>query len=234
MGRSGLALRSLVGLMLIVSALAHAAGPGPAAKRTSNSTGTAASSKAMDPMSKVHPLPASLERKVQAFKADVGARGFEVSRGYWTLWGAEECKYAIKTVGICYGNNPTAPYVVAMMPPWSDEYVDQRFQQAIRQPQRNMFGTFRLGEREALVVMAQMPPSARYFGVHTNVYSRKDEFNEDDPIYEKLADIDPDFPALREVLFVTTPDPERMLLLSSIGDSVNNVVIQRKSPNELP
>jgi len=220
--------------MLIVSALAHAAGPGPAAKRTSNSTGTTASSKAMDPMSKVHPLPASLERKVQAFKADVGARGFEVSRGYWTLWGAEECKYAIKTVGICYGNNPTAPYVVAMMPPWSDEYVDQRFQQAIRQPQRNMFGTFRLGEREALVVMAQMPPSARYFGVHTNVYSRKDEFNEDDPIYEKLADIDPDFPALREVLFVTTPDPERMLLLSSIGDSVNNVVIQNKSGGELP
>jgi hypothetical protein len=180
-------------------------------------------------MSKVNPLPAPLEHTVQAFRAEVGSRGFEVARGYWTLWGAEECKYAIQTVGLCYGNNPTAPYVIGIVPQWSDEYFDQRFQHALMQPRRNMIGTYRLGEREALVVMAQMPPSARYFGVHTNVYSRKDELNENDPIYSDLYDIDPDFPALRGVLFVTTPDPERMLMVASIGDSLNNVVIQNKN-----
>jgi len=181
-------------------------------------------------MSKVNRLPASLERTVQTFKTEVLSRGFAVARGYWTLWGAEQCKYAIQTVGLCYGNNPTAPYVVAMVPQWPDEYFDQRFQHALMQPRRNMIGTYRLGEREALVVMAQMPPSARYFGAHTNVYSRKDDLNEKDPVYEKLYLIDPDFPALLGVLFVSTPpDPERMLMVASIGDSVNNVVIQNKS-----
>lgn len=233
MGRSSLVWQSLIVLLLMSSALAGAAGPGPAALRATGPANGVTVNRAMDPLSKANRLPASLERTVQAFKQVVGARGFEVARGYWTLWGVEDCKYAIQAVGICYGNNPTAPYVVAVVPPWSDEYVDQRFQHVMTQPRRNMIANYRLGEREALVVMAQMPPAARYFGVHTNVYSRKAELNEHDPIYETLYSIDPDFPALSEVLFVNAPDPERMLMVASIGDSINNVVIQNKS-GELP
>lgn len=228
MNNWSLVRRSMLGVLLMSWALANAAGAGSAPIRATGPGSAVAATRAVDPMSKVNPLPAPLERTVQAFRAEVGSRGFEVARGYWTLWGAEQCKYAIQTVGLCYGNNPTAPYVVAIVPQWFDEYFDQRFQHALMQPRRNMIGTYRLGEREALVVMAQMPPSARYFGVHTNVYSRKDELNEDDPIYSRLYDIDPDFPALRGVLFVTTPDPERMLMVASIGDSLNNVVIQNK------
>jgi hypothetical protein len=46
------------------------------------------------------------------------------------------------------------------------------------------------------------------------VYSRKDELNEEDPIYSKLSEIDPDFPALSEILFVNSPDPDRMLMVA--------------------
>lgn len=224
-----LGLWSLLVLLLMWLPLASSAGPGSGVLRAVKPVSNAGAAHAMDPLSKANRLPASLERTVRAFKQEVGARGFEVARGYWTLWGAEDCRYAIQSVGICYGNNPTAPYVIAVVPPWSDEYVEQRFQHVLMQPRRNMVANYRLGEREALVVMAQMPPSARYFGVHTNVFSRKIEFNPEDPVYEELASIDPDFPALRGLLFVESPDPERMLMVASIGDSINNVVMQEQS-----
>jgi hypothetical protein len=70
----------------------------------------------VDPMSKVFPLPPSLEQKVHALRSDLETNGYEVARGYWTLWGAEDCKFPLRTVGFCYGNNPTAPYLIAVVP----------------------------------------------------------------------------------------------------------------------
>ena len=60
------------------------------------------------------------EQKVQDFRSSLEASGYEVERGYWQLWSAEDCKYPLKTVGSCYGNNPTAPYVMAFLPHWKD------------------------------------------------------------------------------------------------------------------
>ena len=86
-----------------------------------------------DPLGKIHPLPPSLEQKVQRLRVDLEARGYEVARGYWTLWGAEDCKYPLRVIGMCYGNNPTAPYVLAVLPPWKDEFVDQSFHHLLTQ-----------------------------------------------------------------------------------------------------
>ena len=180
---------------------------------------------AMDPMGKVYPLPADLEQKVQRFRADLEARGYEVTRGYFTLWGAEDCKYPLQTVGFCYGNNPTAPYVFAVVPPWKDEFVDQLFHHAVLAAQRGMSATFRLGAQEALVVMAELPPPARYFSVATNLFTRRTTLNPADPIYIKTAS-DPQMQAL---LFATSPDPDRMMMLATIGNSTNNVVMERAS-----
>lgn len=180
---------------------------------------------ATDPLGKVNRLPASLEQKVGLVRADLESNGYAVARGYWTLWDDEDCKYPIQAVGYCYGNNPTAPYALAIVPHWKDEYADQRFQHILTQPQRNMTPNFRLDRREALVVLAQLPPPARYFGIQSNVFTRQDAFNPNDIILPRVsAD-----PLLQSILFGVSPDPSRRMLVASIGNSTNNVVIERQT-----
>lgn len=193
-------------------------------------TGIAPSAEALatkDPMGSVHRLPASLEQKVQSFRADLEARGYEVARGYWTLWGAEDCKYPIHTLGMCYGNNPTSPYALAVVPTWRQEFRDQSFQHLLTQAQRNMSATFRMSDRDALVVFAQMPPSARYFGIQSNVFTRRAAVNTEDRIYKIVAGLGDS--VMRSILFGSSPDPSRMMLVASIGNSINNVVMQGQS-----
>ena len=217
-------MRHTVSHLLLIALVALVAGcqdpvqPAAVTAAATARTGT-------DPLSKVHPLPADLEQKVHRLRVDLEARGFEVARGYWTLWGVEDCKYPIQSVGFCYGNNPTAPYVLAVVPRWKDEFVDQRHHHALTQAQRNMSAIYRLDEQEALVVLAELPPPARYFGMGTNVFSRQAAINRADPIYRLMAGE----PLLQSILFSASPNPSRLLMLASIGNSTNDVVIERES-----
>lgn len=186
----------------------------------------AAAAAATDPLSNINRLPAGLEQKVELFRTNVAAKGFAVARGYWTLWGVDDCKYPIQTVGYCYGNNPTAPYVLAVVPTWRDEYVEQKFHHLLNQPRRDMSSIYRLDPREALVIVAQLPPAARYFGIGTNVFTREIAFNPNDRIYQTLS-TDPVYkdPLLLGILFGSSPDPSRRMMVASIGNSTNNAVI---------
>ena len=179
---------------------------------------------ATDPLSKLNRLPPSLEQKVSAVRADLEARGYDVARGYWTLWGVDQCRYPIQSLGYCYGNNPTAPYALAVLPQWKDEFVDQSMQHALTQAQRNMSAIFRLDPQEALVVMAETPPPGRYFGIQTNVFTREGALNPADPILPKVSD-----PLLRDILFGVSPNPSRVMMFASIGNANNNVVVERKT-----
>lgn len=182
-------------------------------------------SAATDPLGNVNRLPAELEQRVGLLRDDLEANGFTVARGYWTLWGVNDCKYPIQTVGYCYGNNPTAPYVLAVVPTWKDEYQDQRFHHILNEPLRNMSATYRLDSREALVIVVQLPPPARYFGIQSNVFTREVAFNSADPIISFVkAD-----PLLQSILYGVSPDPSRMMLVASIGNSINNVVIEQQA-----
>jgi hypothetical protein len=177
-----------------------------------------------DPLSHVNPLPPLHEQKEQDVTSDLRSRGYEVERGYWTLWGTDQCKWAIKTIGNCYGNNPTAPYIVPLVPSWRDEFVDQKLHLAFGQVRRGFSTMYRLSDREALVVIALLPPPGAYFGLQSYVFTREGAINPDDPIYKALLD-----PALRNLIFDVSPNPSRMLTFSSIGNSNNNVVIKDKS-----
>jgi hypothetical protein len=178
-----------------------------------------------DPLGRINRLPAALEQTVGLLRDDLEGNGFAVAGGYWTLWGATDCRYPIQTLGYCYGNNPTAPYVLAVVPPWNDEYVDQRFHHILTQAQRNMSATYRLDQREALLILAQLPPPARYFGVQSNVFTREAAFNAYDPILPKVAAD----PLLQGLLFGVSPDPSRRMLMASIGNSTNNAVIEQQT-----
>jgi hypothetical protein len=180
---------------------------------------------ATDPLGNINRLPAALEQTVGLLRTDLEANGFAVARGYWTLWGVDDCKYPLQTLGYCYGNNPTAPYVLAVVPPWNDEYVDQKFHHILNEPQRNMSATYRLDKHEALVIVAQLPPPARYFGIQSNVFTREAAFNPNDPIIPFVAAD----PLLQSILFGVSPDPSRRMLVASIGNSTNNVVIGQQT-----
>lgn len=182
---------------------------------------------AMDPLSKANRLPPSLEMTVQDFQSAVVKKGYEVARGYWTLWSVDDCKLPLQTVGFCYGNNPTAPYVLAIVPPWKNEFVDQSLHHAMTEGRRNMIPNYRLGEREALVIMAQLPPPARYFGFGTNVFTRQAELNKNDPVYVKLNT--PETQDLLQIIFGASPNPDRLMMIATIGDTINNVVIENQS-----
>ena len=181
-----------------------------------NSLGSAAAE--TDPLGQANPLPASLERKVQDLRHVLEADGYETARGYWDLWTAEDCKFPLQTIGNCYGNNPTAPYVLAMLPHWNDEFVDRRMHHALAQGQRNMAPNYRLGEREALVILAEIPPPARYFGLGTNVFTRQAELNKDDPVYVKLDQ--PETQDLLGIIFGASPNPE--FLPARAGDVLHS------------
>ncbi|MGD8266370.1 MAG: hypothetical protein PVF23_09065 [Chromatiales bacterium] len=195
-------------------------------------SGASAGEFAADPLSKTNRLPPSLEQKVQDVRNVLEGSGYEVTRGYWTLWSVDDCKLPLQSVGFCYGNNPTAPYVVAVLPPWKDEFVDKSLHHALLQGQKGMTPIYRLGEREALVVMAELPPPARYFGLGTNLFTREIETNppayEDDPVYQILSE-DPVTADLLRIIFGISPNPDRLMMISSIGDTINNVVIEEQS-----
>ncbi len=184
-------------------------------------------SDAKDPHCKNNRLPRSLEKKVRDFQKAVIQDGYKVKRGYWDLWTVEDCKYPLQSVGFCYGNNPTAPYVMAFLPPWKDEFVDKSLKYALTKPRKGVNPNYRLGEREALVILAEMPPPARYFGIGTNVFTREDVLDKSDPVYEKLNQGETQ--DLLEIIFGASPNPDRLMIIASIGDTINNVVIEEES-----
>lgn len=193
--------------------------------RPTGLTAPATARTSTDPLSKANRLPADLEQKVQHFRADLEARGYEVARGYTTLWTAEDCKYAIQSMGFCYGNNPTSPYVIPVVPAWKDEFVEQSFRHLLLQAQRGMSPLYRLDAQDALVIAAELPPPARYFSVQTYLLTREETLNPADPIHRLLAGE----PLFQHILFATSPNPARLMVFASVGNSVNDVVMARKS-----
>ena len=158
---------------------------------------------ATDPLSRVNRLPASLELVVRQVTGDLTGNGYEVKRGYWALWGSDQCKYTVRVLGRCFGPNPTAPYAVPFVPPWRDEYVDDTLHNVFGPERRGYSPIFRLHETEALVILAEMPPPGAYLGLQTSVFTRQAEVNRNDAIFLGVS------AELRELLFAAAPNPSR-------------------------
>ena len=72
----------------------------------------------------VTPVNKAVESTAQQLTHALLQQGFQVGRGYPKLWAIKDCDYIIAKVGSCFANNPAAPYVIAAVPPWPEEYVD--------------------------------------------------------------------------------------------------------------
>jgi hypothetical protein len=184
-----------------------------------------------DPLRHVNQLPASLEQTAQEVARDLAARGYLLERGYPMLVTQEECdRYTFPIMGTCYGNNPASPYVVLVVKSWEDEFVDPATVNAFGKTRRGYSATYRLDPREAIVVLAELPPPGRYTGLQTWAFT-KEWLTEDEPWDPSAYAAIHDFaPALVDYLFATVPlNSSRIQSASTLSNNINNVVIERQS-----
>jgi hypothetical protein len=178
---------------------------------------------ALMPLPTAAQVSPSLDQKVQNLQSDLTAKGYEVARGKWHLFTIDDCRFAIASMGFCMGNNPAAPYVIPTVPHWDHEFSDEHLKDLLG-PAGDEWWTYRLGEREALVVMGRLPPTGAYFSVMTYAFTRQGAPDTSQPLYQALTE-----PFMRSMVFLTSPNPSRAIVFSSVGDSNNNVVIERQS-----
>ena len=162
---------------------------------------------------------------VDQFMADLKKRGFEVAQGYFQLWGIEDCPQSFAVMGTCYFNNPTAPYVLAVVPYWPDEYIDPATQGAFGATDPGYGTSFRFDPNEAIVIFGFLPPKAAYFGIQSYLFTRKGDYQTNNDTYRFIHDI-----GATDVFFHRVPgNQERIGSFDSLSNSNNNVVIERQS-----
>ena len=171
------------------------------------------------------PLPPIAEME-QALTANLMAQGLETSGGYFDLLDSSDCPEIVPVMGMCYSPNPVAPYILPAMVPWHDEFVDPATRKAFGAVRPGHSFLFRLDPREAIVIMAELPPPARYFGCQTYVFTRRGSINTSNPVYKFLSLL---YPEKLNLFFRLSPNPDRVLLFASLSNAINNVVIERQS-----
>jgi len=158
---------------------------------------------------------------------DLRKEGFEVSRGYFKLWTIDDCDFTADIMGVCYGNNPAAPYVITTLPTWPEEYVDPETSNLWEPSKEAYHDVYRFDPREALLIYGKLPPPGAYFSEQTWIFSRVGEYDTESETYmdinEYLSDLVP-------IFFSQIPGhPERIQSFSSLSNIINNVVIEQQS-----
>ena len=177
----------------------------------------------------INKVPGQVESTAQRLTHALLKQGYDVSRGYFKLWSPATCDYMIAKLGFCFAPNPAAPYVTFALPPWPEEFVDYNSNVFAPSPS-SYHDVFRLDPREAIVILAQMPPLADYFSEQSFVFTRQGTYKEDSKTYQDIA-TDPGLRFLLPVLFrpVNALHPERILVWSDLSNPINNVTMERQS-----
>ena len=171
-------------------------------------------------------VPASLERIAKNLTEDLEHHDFEVKRGYFSLFTVADCQYPIAILGNCFGNNPVAPYIVYALPSWPGEYVDPTLVNLTGPTPAGFNNVFRFDPKEAVIILAQLPPQGAHFGLQHYEFSREGTINTSDPIYLWLGT---QSAVIQKLFFDYCPDPTRLRIFASIGNSNNNGVVERQS-----
>lgn len=157
--------------------------------------------------------------------------GFQVNPGYPQLYTQEDCKhYTYPVLKNCLLNNPAAPYVTPVVKSWPTEYVDPATAAAFGPMRPGYSGTYRLEPRDALVVYGKMPPPGRYMSLQTWQFSQEGRWRAGEyRTWERTTGR----PVPMQYLFDTVPSDGRrsgrVQSASALGDTVNNVVMERRS-----
>jgi hypothetical protein len=168
-------------------------------------------------VSKVSAQPAGQESPMGLYSSWLKSLGpnYEVVQGNIFLVTNSECPLFVSIFDSCFGNNPAAPYIMPQ-PPIEDSYVDPYYATALNTPGPHGQTTniaYRLSDQDALVTIVSYPPKAAYLGYVSYVFTGESS---------NYAGITP--PQMRTV----SPDPNRYEIFGSIGNDVNNVIVQNQ------
>lgn len=159
--------------------------------------------------------------------SDLKQQGYEVAPGYFKLYKEQDCPYSYEVLHSCLGNNPAAPYVLPIMLPWPDEWVDPATANMVGPTLEGYNASYRLDPHEAIVILGQLPPPARYFGLQTYLLSRPGEWDEGSDQYKFVSET---LHPLLGTFFLKLPKNQaRLELFADLGDPINNVIIKNWS-----
>lgn len=172
-------------------------------------------------------VPPKVMSDARALTEVLTNQGFEVRAGYLKLYTPDDCTYSFQVMQNCFANNPTAPYIMPVVSYWPDEYVDPATKDAFG-PTPDGYGvSFRLDPQEAVIVLGQLPPPAAYFGFQPYLFTRQGTFDTSSEEYTSIATA---LPELLDKFFSVVPhDPQRIELLATMENSINDVVIADQS-----
>lgn len=172
----------------------------------------------------------AINQTAQRVMRDLSTQGYEVTQGYPMLWTEQDCdRYTSPILHFC-GNDPDSPYVTVTVKSWPDEFVDPAMVNAFGKTRPGFSATYRLDPREAIIVLAQLPPPGKYTGLQSWVFT-KEWLTENYPWNpDAYALVREAAGVLADYLFGTVPqNPSRVLSFSSLSNNINNVVIERQS-----
>lgn len=143
--------------------------------------------------------------------------GYRVAQGSAFLFTNASCPTFVEIFGNCFGNNSAAPYVVPQ-PPVGDSYEDPDYAVPLDTVNANGVKTnivYRLSDTDALITVVQYPSTAAYFGYQTYVFTSA---------MSNYTTMSP----LQVVAPHGSNSASRYELFASIGNDVNNVVVQNQ------
>ena len=142
---------------------------------------------------------------------------YNVVQGNVFLLTNDKCQAFVQVFKTCFGQNPAAPYIFPE-PPIESSYVDPSYATPFNTQgtvgETNIF--YRLSNNDALITVVSYPPKAAYFGYISYAFTR-DRTNYSVPPPPGLAGGGP---------LMVSPDPNRFEIFGSIGNDVNNAVVQ--------
>lgn len=176
------------------------------------------------------PREAEPDEFTETLVRDLAANGFAVSPGYPMVYDKDACAtHTYPALRSCFGNNPVSPYVIPVMKAWPDEYVGPTPVNAFGDVDPGYVATYRLDTRDAVLIYGRMPPPGKYMSVTTYAWSQHGRWKAKD--YDQWANTLDHIPM--QYLFSTIPPDDagsgRIWTFSTLGDSVNNIVMKQKS-----
>jgi hypothetical protein len=172
-------------------------------------------------------LPDAAAQRAKDLTKVLKRAGYEVSFGYLKQYTMEDCDYSLAVMGSCFLNNPAAPYVIPVMPVWSEEWVDPATAGTWGPDEEGYSSTYRLDPGEAILIFGKLPSPARYFGLQSYHFTREGTYDSSSAMYLKMMQVDP---AMPKRFFHTVPgNPARIIPFASLSNAINNVVIQQQS-----
>ena len=172
----------------------------------------------------------AVDEFTQMLVRDLTAGGFQVSDGYTILYEKDACaNYTYPALHSCFGNNPVSPYVIPVVKAWPDEYIGPTPTNTFGEVRLGYTPVYRLDPRDAVMVYGQMPPPGKYMSLVTYEWSQHGKWKAKD--FNLWANT-PNHPPMPYVFSTIPPDDpgaERIWSLSTLGESVNNVLMQLRS-----